>query len=134
MALKYLVALAACGLALAFAPTARAETRSQNAELVAIVDAQFTVIEADAHVSFPSYVTRYEILDDDSLLLTFGANRLYRVKLHSDCARDLRNNFGIGIAPDGSGLFDSFGHIALRDRSCAVDTIDRVERRAGPDA
>jgi hypothetical protein len=91
------------------------------------------VIQADARVSFPGYATRYEILADDSLLLTFGANRLYRVKLGSDCARDLRNNFGIGIAADGSGLFDDFGHIVLRDRACRVESIDRVERR-GTDA
>lgn len=117
-----------CALALGVSGAALAQSRAENAELVAAVDSQFNVLEANASVSFPSNLNRYQILDDDSLLLTFGANRHYRVKLNSDCGRELRNDFAIALLPSGAGHFDQFGAIEVRGIRCNVRTIDRVER------
>lgn len=129
MRLKFLVPSLACAALLAGAPAAAGQQRSLNPELAASVDRQFTVVEENARVSFPTNITRYEILEDDSLLVTFGANRRYRVKLGSDCARDLRNASALAFLPSGSGHFDTFSHVAVRGVSCQVQTIDRVQRR-----
>jgi hypothetical protein len=128
MAVKF-VALAAAA-ALVFAPTAFAAP-GDDATLVAAVDSQFTVLERNASVSFPSNLTRYQILEDDSLLLTFGANRNYRVRLGSDCSRELRNSGSIVLDAGGAGEFDAMSFIVVRGLSCAVETIDRVERHEG---
>ena len=129
MRLKFLVPSLACAALLAVAPAAAGQQRSLNPELAAAVDAQFTVVEENARVSFPTNITRYEILEDDSLLVTFGANRRYRVKLGSDCARDLRNASALSFVPGGSGQFDLFSHVVVRGVSCQVTEIDRVQRR-----
>jgi hypothetical protein len=128
MRLKFLVPSLACAV-LASAPVAAAQQRSLNPELAAAVDRQFTVVEENARVSFPTNITRYEILQDDSLLVTFGANRRYRVKLGSDCARELRNTSGLAFLPSGTGQFDRFSHVVVREMRCPVTEIDRVQRR-----
>jgi hypothetical protein len=130
MAVKFLGAFAAAA-ALVLAPAAFAEAPGDDANLVAAVDSQFTVLETNASVSFPSNLTRYQILEDDSLLLTFGANRHYRVRLGSDCSRELRNSGSIVLDAGGAGDFDAMSFVFVRGVSCAVETIDRVERRQG---
>jgi hypothetical protein len=130
MRLKFLVPSLACAVLLAGAPVAVGQQRSLDPELAAAVDRQFTVLEENARVSFPSNITRYEILADDSLLVTFGANRRYRVKLGSDCARDLRNASALAFQPSGSGQFDTLSSVVVRGVRCPVREIDRVQRRA----
>lgn len=129
MRLKFLVPSLACAAVLMGAPIAAGEQPSTNLDLAATVDRQFTVLEENAQVSLPTNITRYEILEDDSLLVTFGANRRYRIKLGSDCARDLRNSGGLAFEPSGSGHFDRFSHVVVRDMRCPVREIDRVQRR-----
>lgn len=129
MAMKFVGAVAAA--ALLFTSAALAKAPGDDANLVAAVDNQFNVLESNASVSFPSNLTRYQILEDDSLLLTFGANRHYRVRLGSDCSRDLRHSGSIVLDAGGAGDFDAMSFIVVRGVSCAVESIDRVERREG---
>lgn len=118
--MKFRLAVAAAAAALSFGAAAFAE------ELPA---PSYLVVEEDARIAFTSSIRDFEQIDDSTILIRTGANRLYRATLSEGCARGAFVSFHIGVETRGRGGFDRFSSLILDDlRNCPVETLDRVVR------
>lgn len=88
----------------------------------------FRVIEADARIPSTRSVTGYEVVDNDTLLLKVGIRDLYLAELSGTCGRSLRFEWTLGIDARGGGAIDRFSRVIANGRSCAITSLDKVER------
>ncbi len=89
--------------------------------------ATYTVIEEDARIAFASSITGFERPQDDVLLIRVGANRWYRAKLGGLCGRDAVFDQAVYFRTRGTQGIDTWSHVVIDDRVCAIDSLDRIE-------
>lgn len=87
----------------------------------------YTVIEQDARIAFASSITGFERPQDDVLLIRVGANRWYRATLGGLCGRDAVFDNTIYFRTSGPSGVDRWSHVVIDDRSCNIESLDRIE-------
>jgi hypothetical protein len=89
---------------------------------------QYTVIESDATIPFGSRINQLDRPTRDTVLVRTGANHWYRIQLNENCARGSMIGSPVRLETYGQGSpIDRFTWVRLEDRSCAIQSLDRVE-------
>ena len=121
--MKVLAALAALALL----------TTAAYAEQVPVANGEeeappvFSVIEADARLSFSGRVTRgFQVARDDSLILRVGADRYYRATVWEPCARELRWDDTIAFDTGPVDTLDRFSTVLVSGQRCPIRTFDQI--------
>lgn len=89
---------------------------------------QYTVVEADATIPFGSRINQLDRPTRETVLVRTGANQWYRIQLNENCVRGSMIGSPVRLETSGQGSpIDRFTWVRLEDRSCAVQSLDRVE-------
>jgi Family of unknown function (DUF6491) len=92
-------------------------------------ESAYVVVEPNAAIFPAGNVHGFGVVDQDTLLLRVGANRLYLADVWPSCARDLRYEDHIAIDHRGSSTIDHFAQVVIGGRPCPLDNLRRVERK-----
>jgi hypothetical protein len=88
----------------------------------------YNVVKSDVTIPFGSRINQVDRPERQTLLVRTGANRWYRVQMSEACARSSMIGAPVSFQTTGmGGPIDTLSYVRLEDRSCAVQSIDRVE-------
>lgn len=91
----------------------------------------FTVLQENARIPSLTPLHGFVTLNDHSIFIRTGHRQGYIAEINGNCARGVVYDWTIGVDSASGGDIDHFSRVHINGRTCAINTLTKVDREEG---